>query len=80
MFVVGPCKDAVQSYHDRVRWKCPACSTQIEHNEAAIHPVDGVLYRWSVCRLELIFDAAINKLTVAPLSREESNQNARPID
>jgi len=80
MFVIGACKHAVRSYHDRVPWKCPACSTHIEHSEAAIQPVDGVLYRCSVCRLELIFDAAINMLTVAPLSREESNQKARPTN
>jgi rubredoxin len=61
-------------------WKCPACSTQIEHSEAAIQPVNGALYRCSVCRLELIFDAAINKLTVAPFVRDESNQKTRPTN
>jgi hypothetical protein len=57
-----------------VPWKCPACSTPIEHSEAAIHPLDGVMYRCSVCRLELVFDASLNKLTVAPFRRDEDQK------
>jgi hypothetical protein len=80
MFMRAAAKSLSRSYDRAVPWKCPACSTQIEHSAAAIQPLDGVLYRCSVCRLELVFDASINKLTVVPLHREEPNQKTRPTN
>jgi hypothetical protein len=48
-------------------WRCPACSTQIQHgaNELELRP--GVLYRCHVCRLELVLDLKTNRLMVPPM-------------
>jgi hypothetical protein len=46
-------------------WKCPACQTQINHD--GDRPEFRRVYRCHVCRLELVLDAATDKLTVAPL-------------
>jgi hypothetical protein len=48
-------------------WHCPACSTVIRHPEGVdAVPRPGVVYRCSVCRLELMVDEKTGKLTVAP--------------
>lgn len=52
-------------------WRCPACSTQIRHNEADATPKPGVVYRCYICRLELVFNPATNRLTVAPMHADE---------
>jgi hypothetical protein len=52
-------------------WKCPACSTQIRHNETELIPRPNVVYRCHVCHLELILDPNGEELTVAPLPAEE---------
>lgn len=47
-------------------WKCPACDTEVRHDGDI--PKPGRVYRCHVCWLELIHDAATNKMQVAPLS------------
>jgi predicted Zn finger-like uncharacterized protein len=53
-------------------WKCPACSTQIRHSDAEAAPRPGVVYRCSVCRLELVVDKETNRLVVVPLADDRS--------
>jgi len=50
-----------------VPWKCPACTSNIAHSEADATPRPLVLYRCHICRLELVYDPALNKLVLAPL-------------
>ena len=52
-------------------WKCPACFSAISHAPIDATPRLGVIYRCSVCRLELVFDAVTEKLTLAPLPLAE---------
>jgi len=58
-------------------WRCPACSTEITHRLGDDRPRPGVVYRCSVCRLELVVDEATNKLKVAPLPPEPP-RDSRP--
>jgi rubredoxin len=52
-----------------VPWRCPACSTRIHHNPHEASPRDGVVYRCSVCRLELIVDPKRgDRMIVVPVS------------
>jgi len=52
-------------------WRCPACATEISHRTAAeAMPRPGQHYRCHVCRLELVFDAEMNKMVVVPLPDE----------
>jgi len=52
-------------------WKCPACQTEIRHDGAAPQP--NRVYRWHVCRLELVLDQDTQKLTVAPMPGERES-------
>jgi len=58
-------------------WKCPACGTQIRHTEPEHRPRAGGHYRCHICRLDLVVDAATDKLTVAPLRNDEPDQKTR---
>jgi DNA-directed RNA polymerase subunit RPC12/RpoP len=58
-------------------WKCPACSSQIVHALSPDLPRPGVVYRCSVCRLELTFDAKIQKLRPAPLPPDNPDRNRK---
>jgi len=53
--------------------RCPACSTEIPHRELTT-PREGVIYRCSTCRLELVFDAATGKMKIAPLPEPETER------
>jgi hypothetical protein len=47
-------------------WKCPACSTPIRQQLTAAGddaPRPGVIYRCTVCRLELVLDPAAHEMT-----------------
>jgi hypothetical protein len=46
-------------------WKCPACQTQIRHDEDIPQPKQ--VYRCHVCHLELVLDEDTHALTVPPL-------------
>jgi hypothetical protein len=48
-------------------WRCPACSTQIQHGANELELRLGALYRCHVCRLELVIDLNTNKLIVPPI-------------
>ena len=48
-------------------WRCPACHLPIHHNELEPKPRTGAVYRCHICRLELMLDAATDRLAVAPL-------------
>ena len=50
----------------RVPWKCPACQTEIRHDDDAPNPRQ--VYRCHVCRLELVLDGLTDKLTLAPFA------------
>jgi hypothetical protein len=54
-------------------WRCPACQTQIRHNEFEDTPRIGQVYRCHICRLELVLDANTKKLTVTPIPAIEKN-------
>jgi predicted RNA-binding Zn-ribbon protein involved in translation (DUF1610 family) len=49
----------------RVQWRCPACGIEIQHYENV--PRSAGTYRCPTCRLDLVFDATTNRLTLAPL-------------
>jgi hypothetical protein len=46
-------------------WRCPACGIAIQHYEYAPRPER--LYRCAICRLDLQFDAALQRMTLAPI-------------
>jgi hypothetical protein len=48
-------------------WTCPACSSQIRHNELNPVPRPNTIYRCHICRLELILDPKAGKMVVAPM-------------
>ena len=47
-------------------WTCPACSTQIDHEQD--RPLPQKVYRCHVCRLELVFDENDSKLVAIPFA------------
>jgi hypothetical protein len=55
-------------------WKCPACSTQIQHSDLEPKPLLHTRYRCHVCRLELIVDPQRQKLIVVPLAFDENER------
>jgi rubredoxin len=56
---------AIKSQKVPMSWKCPACSSRIQHHEEVPRP--NVVYRCNVCRLELVVDPETGKMTLAPL-------------
>ena len=51
-------------------WKCPACSTPIRQQLTAAGddaPRPGVVYRCTVCRLELVLDPAAEQMITLPM-------------
>jgi hypothetical protein len=58
-------------------WRCPACRLPIQHLPLESTPRTGLHYRCHICRLELVYDAAAQKLVVAPMPDDESNQRVR---
>ena len=63
-------------------WRCPACATEISHRTAAeAMPRPGQHYRCHVCRLELVYDAEVNKMVVVPLPDEiPTKPSPAPVD
>jgi hypothetical protein len=55
-------------------WKCPACQTQIAHDGDMPQP--RRVYRCHVCRLELVLDETLHRLTVAPMPGGTANRRA----
>ena len=51
-------------------WHCPACQALIRHSDMEERPRPRQIYRCHICRLDLTFDAQIQKLTIAPLDSE----------
>jgi hypothetical protein len=45
-------------------WTCPACRTQVQHSTERPRP--DRIYRCPVCRLQMIFDSATQKMQVLP--------------
>jgi hypothetical protein len=58
-------------------WRCPACQTPIRHSDAEDQPRANVAYRCHVCRLELVFDEHIRRLTVAPMRADGPDEKSR---
>ena len=57
-------------------WKCPACSTPIRQQLTAAGdetPRPGVVYRCGVCRLELVLNGDADRMIIAPLPRDITN-------
>jgi rubredoxin len=52
-------------------WRCPACSTIIQHRESDADPRAGERYRCHACRLELEFDVETGRLSVPRLERRD---------
>jgi predicted SprT family Zn-dependent metalloprotease len=46
-------------------WRCPACHTQIRHNEREERPRPRTVYRCHICRIELVLDPTTEKLTLS---------------
>lgn len=57
-------------------WHCPACHTEIRHNELEPKPRERVIYRCHVCRLELVLDERSDRLTVAPIREAADDDRA----
>ena len=45
-------------------WTCPACRMQLNHSAPTPNP--EVVYRCSVCRLQMKFDPAVKKMKPIP--------------
>jgi len=54
-------------------WKCPACETPVHHLEE-IRRTDTV-YRCPICHLDLVFDATLKKMLLAPTSPESKGKS-----
>ena len=52
-------------------WRCPACQSEIRHNDIEAKPRFGQRYRCHICRLELILDPDTDKLTVTPIETQD---------
>jgi rubredoxin len=52
-------------------WRCPVCSTIIQHRESDADPRAGERYRCHACRLELEFDVETRRLSVPRLERRD---------
>jgi hypothetical protein len=50
----------------------------IRHSELEAKPRADVLYRCHICRLELTFDPATDRLTIAPI-RDGDDQKQRSV-
>jgi len=48
-----------------MRWKCPACQTEIRYD--GDKPQPGRVYHCHVCHLELVVDESGRELALAPL-------------
>ena len=51
-------------------WRCPACTTVINHSPLEPQPRPGVRYRCHVCRLTLEYQPSDDKLLVTSLDAE----------
>jgi hypothetical protein len=52
-------------------WTCPACRLPIRHSDSEERPRVGAIYRCHICRLELVVDPMLGRLTLAPLGPDE---------
>ena len=59
-------------------WMCPACGTALRHSEIEEQPRLGARYRCHICRLELVMDAASNKLVVPPFEQAVDDNRRKP--
>jgi hypothetical protein len=63
-------------------WKCPACSTPIRQQLTAAGdytPRPGIIYRCSVCRLELVLNPDADQMTIAPLPPDTDDDQHRRL-
>jgi len=59
-----------------MHFRCPACMTQIEQRPNEDAPRSGVIYRCSVCRLELTL-VEKTQIDVAPLAPDRRHEPVR---
>jgi hypothetical protein len=52
-------------------WRCPACRSEIWRSPIEATPDATVDYRCHVCRLDLRFDPATQKMFIAPFQTEQ---------
>jgi hypothetical protein len=73
---IRSCNTLIRSRVPNMPWKCPACAEAIQLGEGAVVPSVGLIYRCSVCRLELIFDPLLRKMQpIAQASPDQSRSN-----
>jgi hypothetical protein len=56
-------------------FKCPACTSVIQHGKRAKVPFASIIYRCSVCRLDLIFDPGLKQMRPAPFGPDKPKPN-----
>jgi len=61
-------------------WRCPACRLPIRHSEVESRPRPQVLYRCHICRLELVLDPDADRLTIAPMPPDGSDEKIRATE
>jgi len=59
-------------------WSCPACGAIIRHSAVEEQPRVSARYRCHICRLELVMDPLLLKLTVVPLDDEPPRKPKAP--
>jgi hypothetical protein len=61
-------------------WTCPACHNAIQYSEVETAPRPDLIYRCSVCRLELVVDPSHERMILAPFPQggeEDAGELAR---
>jgi hypothetical protein len=59
-------------------WRCPACAIEIDDAAAQQAPRPGQIYRCYGCLLELVMDAAANRLAVASYASADRPSSSEP--
>jgi DNA-directed RNA polymerase subunit RPC12/RpoP len=57
-------------------WRCPACGTKVQH--ATELPRSDRVYRCPVCRLQMTFNAVLEKMQPLP-PNNESGEDGRGV-
>jgi rubredoxin len=52
-------------------WRCPACRTELQHNPADSRPRTNEAYRCHVCRLDFVYDEALEKMVITPFDADD---------
>ena len=55
-------------------WRCPACGTSVQHTTAL--PRADLVYRCPVCRLQMIFNPALEKMQPLPPTGDQGEPSS----